>query len=121
MQTESGLPVLTENLGTVVTYKDPAADDVSLTGVLSDVATPVEFDSQGNRTAGRQRTITVGKDSTAAYGGIASVNLKDGRFEIADVSWKVLEVESETASTFRLRLGRPTAITRGRPELHKGE
>lgn len=116
-----GLPVMTEQFGTSVTYTEPDSDDVTLTAILGDIVAPDEVDSGGNRVARRERAITIGKDSSAAYGGVSSINLRHGRFTIDSESWAVLIIESETESVFRLRLGRPTAITVSRADLYKGK
>ena len=115
-----GLPAMFETLGTTgVKYIEPGSDDVTLSAILGEVVIPDETDDRG-RHAGRERSATISKDSTASYGGVASVNLKDGKIEIAGERWAITEVESETESVFRLRLGRPTAITVSRESLYRG-
>lgn len=107
--------VVMETLGQSLTYNDPEADPVTLTGIVGAIGTRDEGGPEG-RTRKLTRTVTL---STAAVGGVPDP-VDTATVTIGGVVWSVEGIERMTGSVAKLTLTRDEPVERSRPGYRAG-
>jgi len=103
---------LMDNQGSPVTYKDPEADDLSATAIVSQESREQSLSGSGVHQGWvKTRTVTLARDAASPYGGVpvprvgAVVEITRGTVV---EEWKVSAVESMSEHFVTLKVVRPT-------------
>ena len=112
-----GLADLMETHGDPVTYTPATGDAVALTGILGP-ETSEESATLDGRELRITRTCTIGRDPTAAAGGVADP-ATNASLTIASTTYAVEAIEDMDAAAATLRLVRRPAIEKTRPNYRR--
>ena len=103
-----GLPPLFDKFGEAVQYLVTGEDAVDLTAIVGAESTEV-VDGEHGQVRVRTRTVTISRDASGDYGGVAAVSDR-GAFTINSERWAVDGKESETAESVVVRVVRRVSI-----------